>query len=123
LTSARISISLNTCSDFCRLGTCANAALPPLYDAFQIISVKCLQTGADSVGKYLYLYDPYLDEDLKYTNGIVLLNGFPYDYNGKSRSFFLEKRMTRKYMHSVKKSAEKLLCFMLSDNYEPTFTA
>ncbi|MFX3618866.1 MAG: hypothetical protein ACE3JK_15265 [Sporolactobacillus sp.] len=55
-----------------------------------------LATKGDTGNKYLYLFDPYLDEDLKYTDGIVLLEGFPYAYNRKVPFRFFEEQDDKK---------------------------
>ncbi|MCO7124526.1 hypothetical protein NIE88_01870 [Sporolactobacillus shoreicorticis] len=57
-----------------------------------------LATKAAIAEQYLYLFDPYLDENLKYTDGIVLLDGFPYAYNRKVPfRFFNEENYSKVY--------------------------
>lgn len=53
-----------------------------------------LATQADRAAGYLYLFDPYLDEDLKYTEGIILIDDAPYSYNRKVPFSFFESTAT-----------------------------
>ncbi|MDN3955852.1 hypothetical protein [Sporolactobacillus laevolacticus] len=69
-----------------------------------------LATKADTTNQYLYLFDPYLDEDLKYTDGIVLLDGFPYAYNRKVPfRFFEEEDYSKVYALGKKENREAIV--------------
>jgi hypothetical protein len=74
-----------------------------------------LATKADTTNHYLYLFDPYLDEDLKYTDGIVLLNGFPYDYNRKVPFHFFEEEDDQLVYALGKKEDREAVVFSVSD--------
>ncbi len=49
-----------------------------------------LATKADTQQDYLYLFDPYLDEALKDTKGIVFVDDAPFAYNRKVPFNFFE---------------------------------
>lgn len=73
-----------------------------------------LATKADTNNKYLYLFDPYLDEDLKYTDGIVLLDGFPYEYNRKVPFSFFEQDDDQKVYALGKQAHREAVVFYVS---------
>lgn len=74
-----------------------------------------LATKVDTNQKYPYLFDPYLDEDLKYTEGIVLLNGFPYEYNRKVHFSLFEEEDVQKVYALGKKDGREAVVFFDSD--------
>jgi hypothetical protein len=74
-----------------------------------------LATKADTTNQYLYLFDPYLDEDLKYTDGIVLLDGFPYAYNRKVPFHFFEEDDYDKVYALGKKEHREAIVYSVRD--------
>lgn len=74
-----------------------------------------LATKVDANNKYLYLFDPYLDEDLKYTDGIVLLDGFPYEYNRKVPFSFFEEEDNQKVYALGKKDQREAVVLNVRD--------
>lgn len=74
-----------------------------------------LATKADTTNHYLYLFDPYLDEDLKYTDGIVLLDDSPYAYNRKVPFHFFEEEEYSKVYALGKKELREAIVYSVHD--------
>ncbi|WP_162297084.1 hypothetical protein [Sporolactobacillus pectinivorans] len=49
-----------------------------------------LTTQTNTVNSYLYLFDPYLDEDLKYADGMSNWQAIPYHFNRQVPFSFFE---------------------------------
>lgn len=72
-----------------------------------------LATKVDTNNQFLYLFDPYLEEDVKYTDGIFLLVGFPYDYNRKvSFNLFEEEDDQKVYALGKKSNREAIVLYV-----------
>lgn len=74
-----------------------------------------LATKVDTDNQFLYLFDPYLDEDLKYTDGIVLLDGFPCEYNRKVPFRFFEEEDQQKVYALGERDRREAIVFYVND--------